>query len=201
MIYLILDDHSRAVKVGFTLREGSRRVRDLQCANPNKIELIALIEGDYKLEKKIHHALDGEDMLFGNHGEGGTEWVELNGYTIPVLVKFFKLDKEREEKLRSPPPKLRWGFSYSSHVNGHPWIGRKHSEESKTKISRNCARRDHTIRKYHHDEHGYEECTQNELRTKYNLGHSHISQLSRGVRTNPQHGWTCLGEINVNSTD
>lgn len=81
MIYFITD--GTYTKVGYTSStfDGRyiKRIKQLQTANPNKLELLGVIaNGDIKMEKKIHKKLKDR------HVRG--EWFDLNGYNLDKVL-------------------------------------------------------------------------------------------------------------------
>lgn len=55
-LYFMQSDITGSIKIGRS-NDPDRRLKDLQTGNPNKIKLVAIIEGKGYLEKKLHERL------------------------------------------------------------------------------------------------------------------------------------------------
>ena len=75
-VYFIADDCAKAVKIGVA-RSPTRRLRDLQVANSNKLRLLYVLKGkEQEFETKLH-------SLFSAHRLRG-EWFSLAPLTEPI---------------------------------------------------------------------------------------------------------------------
>ena len=91
-------------------------------------------------------------------------------------------------------PRYGKGHLISGELN--PMFGRKHSEEtrkliSQTQSGKKHAQYDHTIYEFEHKDGKRVSCTQNELRTAYNINHGNFSQMMHG-KLNHAKGWSLV---------
>lgn len=80
--------------------------------------------------------------------------------------------------------------------NKNPYYGKKHSKQSRELMSKSWNRDlprniDKNIYKFKHDIYGFEECSQKELYTKYNLNNKGVSSLITG-RSKTYKGWKLI---------
>jgi hypothetical protein len=68
-VYFIADTKSNAVKIGVA-KDVNLRLKSLQCANPNELTLLKVINGGYKKEKELHERFKNEQIR--------NEWYNLN---------------------------------------------------------------------------------------------------------------------------
>lgn len=77
------------------------------------------------------------------------------------------------------------------------WKNEGHRKMMKARMKGlNNPESDKTIYKFYHKDFGLVECTQSELRLKYNIGHSHLSQVVSGYRIFTK-GWCLYKNRNV----
>ena len=91
MVYLIVCFKNNCCKIGSSL-DPSKRLNNLQSANPNKLELVSIIEGDKKLEFELHEKFS-KDRLNGEWFNYTKEIKEYFGeiYQIKMFDNFTKL--------------------------------------------------------------------------------------------------------------
>ena len=81
MIYVLQDEATLAVKVGFS-RNPKGRVAALRTASPHRLRMLGLIEGDAGLERSIHRDLQ-------RHRLSG-EWFEATPEVAAYLAELFR---------------------------------------------------------------------------------------------------------------
>jgi hypothetical protein len=84
MNYIIQEQGNGCIKIGFTERLLGDRLRELQCANPYELLLIAVIPGGTKQFEKTLHDLCAEFSC-----PGGSEWFTKEALGILQQCKFF----------------------------------------------------------------------------------------------------------------
>ena len=71
MIYFVRQSGSNYIKIGYTDSAIELRLAALQTANPRKLELLAVIDGDETTEAEYHR------KYWQHKTDGGTEWFEI----------------------------------------------------------------------------------------------------------------------------
>lgn len=82
MIYFIQTKESGKIKIGYSTSP-DKRIKDLQIANPEKLELIGLLKGSKDYEKQIHQKFEELNI----HGE----WFDPGNKLLEFIHKHAKL--------------------------------------------------------------------------------------------------------------
>jgi len=82
-VYFIICEESRTLKVGYTEKPLSRRLKSLQTGNPFKLEVFLVIEGNLEDEAFYHNWFKEAST------SGGTEWFYID--RLPISLNELKL--------------------------------------------------------------------------------------------------------------
>lgn len=130
-------------------------------------------------------------------------YIKYQDFSFKVMIE---CDEDQLDYLEQSALDVHWGTEGCMNISKYaeaPWRGRKHTEESKKKMSEarkgkkipeetrrkiGEAMQDKTLHTFVHDEHGEVTTTQSGLRKKYNLDRSNLSKLMLG-KYKSHKGW------------
>ena len=113
MVYFIRQAGSNYVKIGYTSgEEATARIASLQTANPRRLEVLAIINGDESTEAYYHR------KYWQYKTDGGMEWFEMPPSVIEELKGLYHEQQSNDNHcgIEGPSPydvrPLRWGQQY-----------------------------------------------------------------------------------------
>ena len=94
MVYFITD--SKDIKIGYTKNDVTKRLKQLQTANTNKLYLLGYIDGPKELEKELHKKfLKYKKRHNGEWFSADDEIIEfINKYSILENIKAYKYENK-----------------------------------------------------------------------------------------------------------
>jgi hypothetical protein len=86
MIYFAQGEMTKRIKIGYTSGDPKGRFRALQTGSPDRLTLVAVMDGDVKEERELHRRF-GKYRLFGEWFEPHPELIEFitEGKPNPIL--------------------------------------------------------------------------------------------------------------------
>lgn len=85
-IYFIISENG-LIKIGFTTKKMDRRLKELQCYSPDKLEVLETIEGNTKLESFLHRKF--------KHLKSHGEWFKNEKELMKFICNLRKKDEQK----------------------------------------------------------------------------------------------------------
>jgi len=101
VVYVIRMDGTDYYKIGYTSRDISDRLAELQTGNPRRLSVVSTIEGDEAQEERLHR-------LFAHcQTEVRNEWFHLSGKQIEEITNGVQHIPHQSSGIRGTPDAFR----------------------------------------------------------------------------------------------